>query len=289
MTADPTDHSDADETVDDESPETDADGAADVPPPSGRLRVAAIQHDIVWEDAEATRERLVPKVTDAVAAGAGLVVLAEMFPTGFSMDTATVCEPPEGPSTAWMSTLAEIHGVHLAGSIPTADPELEMPVNRLVVASPDGTVATYDKIHPFSYGTEGEHYQGGDTFLVTEIDGVRLAWFVCYDLRFADEFWTLGPEVDGFVIPANWPRQRREHWTSLLRARAIENLAYVVGVNRVGKDGNGLDHAGDSMIIDPFGEVIGAAAGVETMLLADLSAARVAQVRERYPFLDDRS
>ncbi len=256
---------------------------------SGHLRVAGIQHDIVWEDARATREHLVPKVNDAVAAGAGLVVVSEMFPTGFSMDTAKVCEPPMGPSTEWLMTLADIHGVHLAGSIPTNDPELDMPVNRLVLASPSGETVTYDKIHPFSYGTEGEHYQGGDSYLITEIDGVRLAWFICYDLRFADEFWRLGPEVDGFVIPANWPRPRREHWTTLLRARAIENLAYVVGVNRVGTDGSGLAYSGDSMIMDPFGDVVASAAGVETMLLADLSAERVAQVRDRYPFLNDRS
>ena len=111
--------------------------------------------------------------------------------------------------------------------------------------------------------------------------------FVCYDLRFADEFWALATEVDAYFVVANWPAKRRVHWSALLRARAIENQAYVVGVNRVGA-GGGLDYSGDSAIIDPLGEVLATGAGVETMLLADLDAAHVDATRGHFRFLQDR-
>ena len=120
------------------------------------------------------------------------------------------------------------------------------------------------------------------------VEGLRLGLFVCYDLRFADEFWAVAPATDCYVVVANWPAARRHHWRSLLVARAIENQAYVVGVNRVGVDGNGLEHAGDSMIVDPLGEVLASAAGGETVLVADVDPAVVAGVRARFPFLADR-
>jgi predicted amidohydrolase len=120
-----------------------------------------------------------------------------------------------------------------------------------------------------------------------DIDGVRCSFFVCYDLRFADEFWTLAQQTDCYVLPANWPAARREHWMALLRARAIENQAYVVGVNRVG-DGGRLHYSGDSMIVDPFGEVVAQAGATETTITADIDPARVESVRTEYPFLQDR-
>ena len=119
------------------------------------------------------------------------------------------------------------------------------------------------------------------------IAGFRFGLFICYDLRFADEFWALAPEVDAYLVVANWPETRRQHWKSLLAARAIENQAYVVGVNRVGEGGS-LRYTGDSAILDPMGEVLAGAAGQETMLLADLDAAEVARVRATLPFLKDR-
>ena len=146
----------------------------------------------------------------------------------------------------------------------------------------------YRKIHPFSYSGEHERYQAGDVFLSLDVDGVRCSFFVCYDLRFADEFWQLAPGTDCYVVPANWPAARREHWRALLLARAIENQAYVVGVNRVGRGGR-LDYAGDSMIVGPFGELLadGAHAG-ESVLVADVDPAHVTSVCAEFPFLADR-
>ena len=156
-----------------------------------------------------------------------------------------------------------------------------------MLAAPDGSTHRYAKIHPFTYGREHEHYSAGDEFLTVDIEGTRCSFFVCYDLRFADEFWALAPQTDCYVVPANWPASRREHWMALLRARAIENQAYVVGVNRVGEGGR-LHYSGDSLIVDPFGEIVAEAADTETIITADVDPGRVRAVRSEYPFLQDR-
>ncbi len=252
------------------------------------MKVAAVQHDICWEAPRETVAHVAPLIAAAAAAGARLVVLTEMFSTGFTMASERVAEAPDGQSTSFLAEQAASHGVWIAASVPTADPSLPRPVNRLVVAGPNGEHHRYDKIHPFSFAGEHEHYAAGTSFLTFDIEGLRVSGFVCYDLRFADEWWAVAPVTDCYLVVANWPAVRRHHWQSLLVARAIENQAYVVGVNRVGTDGSGLEYAGDSMIIDPMGEVLASAAGVETILTADVDPGVVAAVRERFPFLADR-
>jgi predicted amidohydrolase len=227
-------------------------------------------------------------IAGAAASGARLVVLTEMFATGFSMAAAQTAEPPDGPSAAFLRDQAMTHGVWLTASIPTQDPARDKPVNRLVLAGPDGTARHYDKIHPFTYCGEHEVYGAGSSFLTVDVEGLRCSFFVCYDLRFADEFWALATTTDCYVVVANWPAARRVHWRALLPARAIENQAFVIGVNRVGDDGNGVAHAGDSMIVDPLGEVLASAAGAEAVLVADVDPSRVTTARARYPFLQDR-
>jgi predicted amidohydrolase len=254
---------------------------------SAVVKIAAIQHDIVWEDPPANFARLAPMIEKAAADGARLVVCTEMYATGFSMKTERIAEPPDGPSVHFLVEQARTHGVWCCGSVPELVPGHEHPYNQLVVAAPDGVVHRYAKIHPFRYGREHLHYDAGDAFLTVTIDDVRCSFFVCYDLRFADEFWSLARDTDCYVVPANWPAGRREHWMTLLAARAIENQAYVVGVNRVGRGGN-LDYAGDSMIVGPFGEVCAQAGDEESVLTADIDPARVAEVRREYPFIDDR-
>ncbi len=258
---------------------------------SGDLRIAAVQHDIVWNDRDANFERLAPMVRSAAGSGAGLVLLTETFSTGFVTDDVDVGEPEGGPSATFLADQAREHGVWVGGSCPEipagADVEDRRPSNSFVLAAPDGAVHRYRKIHPFSYGGEEKYFRPGTEFTTVDVEGLRVSLFVCYDLRFADEFWALARDTDVFLVPANWPEKRRLAWTTLLQARAIENQAYVVGVNRVG-DGNGIDYAGDSRIVDPLGEVLAAGAGGETILLADVEPAVVAQTRRRYPFLADR-
>ena len=129
--------------------------------------------------------------------------------------------------------------------------------------------------------------RAGTEFVTVAVGGVRLSLFVCYDLRFSDEFWGLAPDTDAYLVVANWPAKRRLHWSTLLRARAIENQAYVVGVNRVGS-GGGLDYSGDSAIIDPLGEILATGAGGETILFADIDTDHVASTRDHFRFLQDR-
>jgi predicted amidohydrolase len=249
--------------------------------------VAGVQHDIVWEDPAANFAHLAPMIAHAARDGARLVVCAEMFSTGFSMKTDRVAEPVDGASVQFLIEQAREHEVWLCASLPERAAPGDRPFNQLVLASPTGVAHRYAKIHPFGYGREDEHYASGDRFLTVDIDGLRCSFFVCYDLRFADEFWALAHDTDCYVIPANWPDTRREHWMALLRARAIENQAYVVGVNRVG-DGGRLHYSGDSMIIDPMGEVLASGGNTEQIITADVDAARVKQVRAEFPFLQDR-
>jgi len=251
------------------------------------MKIAAVQHDVAWEDRDATLARLEPQLNAAAGTGARLVVLTEMFPTGFSMEPERVAEPEGGPSTEFLRTQAADLGVWLAGSVPIKPDGGGRPVNRLLLTGPGGELHHYDKIHPFTYSGEHEHYAAGTRRVTVDIEGVRVTPFVCYDLRFADEFWQLAHDTDVYVVPANWPAARRLHWQTLLQARAIENLAYVVGCNRVGS-GGGLDYAGDSRVVDPLGELLSTAAGDETTLLATIDPERVAQVRGRFGFLDDR-
>ncbi len=252
------------------------------------MLVAAVQHDIVWEDREANLSRLAPKVAAAAAAGAKLVVLTEMFSTGFSMNTARTAEPVMGPSATWLGEQARKHDVWTCASIPTRTEKGDRPVNRLHLISPGGALHTYDKIHTFSYAGESEHFARGAQAITVDVGGLRVTPFVCFDLRFANRFWDKAEDTDCYVVPANWPTPRREHWQALLRARAIENQAYVVGVNRVGEAGDGLGHSGDSMVVDPMGRVLASAAEEEALLVTSLDPERVAEVRSAFPFAADR-
>jgi predicted amidohydrolase len=251
------------------------------------MRIAAVQHDIVWEDRDANFARLAPWVAAAAGAGAELVLLTETFSTGFSM-TPGIGEPEGGPSARFLAGQAAEHGVWVGGTCPEIAADGELPYNSFVLAGPDGTTHRYRKLHPFTHAGEHERFRAGEKPTTVEIGGLRITPFICYDLRFANVFWDAAPATDVYLVPANWPSPRRHHWQTLLRARAIENQAYVVGVNRVGADGNGLEHLGDSRIISPMGELLATAAGVETMLLADVDAAEVAATREKFAFMPDR-
>ncbi len=255
------------------------------------VRVAAIQHDIVWHDRAANFDHLTPMIAGAVASGARVVLLSETFSTGFSFDTPGIAESKGGPSSRFLREMATTHGVWVGGSCPEiasdAPTDDQRPSNVFVLVAPDGTEHRYRKIHPFSHADEERYVRAGAEFVTVDIDGLRCSLFVCYDLRFADEFWALAHKSDAYFVVANWPAKRRLHWSTLLRARAIENQAYVVGVNRVGS-GGGLDYSGDSAIIDPLGEVLATGAGGETILLADLDPAYVASTRDHFRFLQDR-
>ncbi|HJQ03704.1 MAG TPA: nitrilase-related carbon-nitrogen hydrolase [Jatrophihabitans sp.] len=263
------------------------------------MKIAAVQHDIVWEDGPRTRAALLPQVAQATAAGARLIVLSEMYATGFSMNPSRIAEQPGGPNEQFLIEQARLHDVWVLASIaqwvdpgaPTdgtaAGESAPRAANVAVLAGPDGQLHRYRKIHPFSYAGEHHHYQAGADFLTVTVEDLRVSVFVCYDLRFADEFWAVAADTDLYLVVANWPEPRREHWQALLRARAIENQAYLLGCNRVGT-GDGSNYTGDSAIIDPMGRILVQASQGETVLVADVSPDEVKRVRDRFPFLADR-
>jgi predicted amidohydrolase len=239
---------------------------------NAHLRVTLVQTDLEWRDPSANRRRLAAHFR-GLAGHTDLILLPEMFSTGFCMDSEALAEPMDGPTVGWMREEAAATGCAIAGSLIVRDGDRRH--NRLVWARPDGTLAHYDKRHLFRMAGEHDHYAAGDARLVVEHRGWRICPMVCYDLRFPVWSRSRG-DYDLLLYVANWPARRAHAWNSLLRARAIENLSYVAGVNRIGRDGNGATYAGDSVVLDFLGQPISSEGGgdrVETAVL-DLESLR---------------
>lgn len=251
------------------------------------MRIAAIQHDITWEDRDANFGHLAPLIASAAGAGARLALCTEMFSTGFSNNIDAIAEPVGGPSSQFLVEQARTNDMWVGGSCPEVADGEDRPHNSFVLAGPDGTVHRYRKIHPFTFAGEDRYFQAGTDLVTVDIEGLRVTMFVCYDLRFADDWWQVARQTDVYLCPSNWPEARRTPWMALTQARAIENQAYVVACNRVG-DGNGLPYSGDSRIVDPVGELLATGSRQETIVLAEVSAGHVAETRDRFRFLQDR-
>lgn len=243
------------------------------------LHLALIQTDLAWQDPVVNRAAFEPLLQQA--RGANLVLLPEMFTTGFSMQSAELAEPEGGPSSHWLLDQARQLDAVVAGSliIQAADGSYR---NRFLWARPDGSLAWYDKRHLFRMAGEHKHFAAGDEQLVLELNGWRVRPLVCYDLRFP--VWSRDAGgTDLLLYTANWPAARRQHWNRLLPARAIENLCYVAAVNRIGEDGKGHAYSGDTQVLDFQGEALlnaGAASGV---FCVTLNEAALTGYRERFP------
>lgn len=251
------------------------------------MKVAVIQTDTVWADRDANFAQIAPLVSTTAENGATFVLLTEMFSTGFVVDRSDIGESEGGPSSQFLTKMALQHNIWIGGSCPEVTNDDLRPFNSFVLVSPQGKQHRYHKIHPFTYGGEDIYFRAGSEFVTVDVEGIRVTLFVCYDLRFADEFWKTASGTDVFLVPGNWPASRREHWMSLLRARAIENQSFVIGCNRVGS-GGGLTYAGDSRVINPIGEVIAEANDEPGILYAEISAEEVQTVRTSFPFMQDR-
>lgn len=251
------------------------------------LRVALMQVPLVWEDAQANREALA-EFLEPLVGEVDLIVLPEMFTTGFTMQPDGLEEEPQGPTLQWMQTWAARTGAMLMGSLIVRDQGHFR--NRLLMVRPDGSADHYDKRHLFRMAGEHESYTGGQKRQLVEWKGWRICPQVCYDLRFP--VWSrnrLGTE-DGYdllVYVANWPERRVSHWKTLLQARAIENQSYVIGVNRVGEDGNGIAYSGDSAVVDALGKVLCTATDQIQVLRAVLHRESQDQYREKFPAWKD--
>jgi predicted amidohydrolase len=249
------------------------------------LNFTLIQADLKWEDKNANLKLFEQKIKDIPQAQ--IVILPEMFSTGFSMQPKKLAEPSDGQTIAWMKKMAAEKKIILTGSIIIE--ENGKYYNRLVWMLPDGQYGYYNKRHLFAYGEEDRHYTAGTQRLIASVNGWKINLMVCYDLRFP--VWSRQQfdedqqfEYDVLVYVANWPERRNTAWKSLLRARAIENQCYVIGVNRVGKDGNDMYHSGDSMVVDPLGEILYEKAHEEDVYTIGLSKDHLDKVREKFPF-----
>lgn len=246
------------------------------------LAISVLQQPLVWMDGEANLQHFDRLLAPLV--GQDLIILPEMFTTGFAMEAAGH-SLPEAQVVAWLAQWARRSGAMIGGS--AAVGTAAGAVNRFLLVQPDGQVHRYDKRHLFRMADEQLHYQAGDQRLVVTWRGWRILPLVCYDLRFP--VWSRNrQDYDLAVYVANWPAARAAHWQTLLAARAIENQAYVAGCNRVGSDGNGHQYRGDSLILDGQGQVLARAEpGQPACLQARLSLDDLHQYRSAFPAWQD--
>ena len=252
------------------------------------LSVTVIQTHLHWKDKAANLRMLEEKI-NAIPQQTEVVILPEMFSTGFSMRPQALAEKMEGNTVAWMKALAARKKIILTGSIIIE--ENGQYFNRLIWMLPDGNYGYYNKRHLFAYASENEQYTAGHNRLIASVKGWKINLQICYDLRFP--VWVRQkseaglPEYDLIIYVANWPESRNHAWRTLLRARAIENQCFVAGVNRVGNDGNGIYYSGDSTIVDPLGEVLYEQAHKEDVHTTVLQKEKLEAVRKQFPFWKD--
>ena len=244
------------------------------------LKVTLIQSELVWEDISSNLTGF-DNTINAVEEDTHLIILPEMFSTGFTMNAAALAQDMKGSAVKWIKEKSAEKTVDILGSIIAEDGGKFF--NRLVWAKPDGEIFTYDKKHLFRMAGEEKIYSAGSKNITVELNGWKIRPFICYDLRFP--VWTrnVKNQFDAAIFIANWPERRSAHWKALLQARAIENQCYVIGVNRVGTDGNGLTYSGDSSIIDPWGTVIFQKSNQTCIHTAELSYDVLKTSRKDFP------
>lgn len=251
------------------------------------MKISLLQWDTVWEDPGANFDvvrRLLEQTCEQDQPD--LVCLPELFATGFTMNVENLSEPPEGPTHQFLQKMANEHNIYLQGS--TLQQAGNRGKNMVYIFSPDGEeIAQYAKIHPFSFADEDRYYEPGDEVVTVDILDFTVCPVICYDLRFPSMFQkAVQAGADLFLVPANWPTPRLDHWETLLKARAIENQSYVAAANRTGS-GNDLDYPGHSMLVDPWGEVIDVLPEDDRCLTGQVNKSRLEEVRNSYPFLQD--
>jgi len=252
------------------------------------LTITIIQSNLLWEEKSANLQMFEKKIS-GIDEKTEIVVLPEMFSTGFSMQPELLAETMEGETVQWMKKVSRANNIILTGSIIIEEDRKYF--NRLVWMLPNGQYGQYDKRHLFAYTEEDKHYNPGNKRLIASVKGWKMNLQVCYDLRFP--VWARqhakekNPEYDVLIYVANWPERRSHAWKTLLCARAIENQCYVIGVNRVGSDGNNIYHSGNSLVIDPLGQVLYHMADEEDIFTITLQKEKLEEVREKFPFWKD--
>jgi len=251
---------------------------------SSTLSITLIQTEIFWEDKAANIAQYT-RLIEGIVGQKEIVVLPEMFSTGFSMAPEKLAENMAGETIQWMTEMARKHRIILTGSLIIE--EEGKYYNRLVWMQPDGQFYHYDKRHLFGYGKEDEHYAAGDKKLIVQVKGWKICPLICYDLRFPVWARNSGGEYDVLLYVANWPARRSLAWKTLLQARAIENQAYTIGVNRVGEDGAGIIYSGDSVVFGPLGEAVLPAVNEAGCYTIVLGKDPITEARTQFSFLKD--
>lgn len=259
------------------------------------LTITIIQSDLHWKDKEANLAMFEEKI-NSIKERTEIVVLPEMFSTGFVIQPDELAETMEGSTVQWMKRVAAKKKVILTGSViikeTTAGSDPMRYYNRLIWMLPNGEYGYYDKRHRFAFAGEDQNYTAGNKRLIASVKGWKVNLLVCYDLRFP--VWSRQSaeneelEYDLLIYVANWPERRNHAWKTLLQARAIENQCYVIGLNRVGKDGTDLYHSGDSMVVDALGDVLYQRKDDEDIFTITLDKTHLQTVREKFPFWKDR-
>ena len=247
------------------------------------LNVALVQTTLAWENPKANRTHIEDKVSSITA---DLIVLPEMFSSGFTMNASEVAETMNGETITWLKALSKTKNAAIVGSLVIK--ENENYYNRLVFVEPNGTLTTYDKRHTFTLAGEHKMYTAGTKKIIIDYKGFKICPLVCYDLRFP--VWARNSEdYDLLIYVANWPKVRIAAWDALLKARAIENMSYCIGVNRVGLDGNNYEYSGHSAAYDVLGNRMDSIPeSIETMEVITLEKSHITKYRERLGFLKDR-
>ena len=244
------------------------------------LKVTLIQTELIWEDVELNIAGFDHQI-DGMNQDTDLIILPEMFTTGFTMNAENLAQGMNGDSIHWLQEKSRQKNADIVGSVIIKEGNKFF--NRLLWAKPNGELCAYDKKHLFRMAGEEKVYHPGDKHITVELRGWKVRPFICYDLRFPVWTQNIANHYDMAIFVANWPENRSSHWKVLLQARAIENQCYVIGVNRVGKDGNGLSFSGDSSIIDPFGKILFQKSFDPCTHTATLSYSDLLEYRESFP------
>jgi omega-amidase len=268
------------------------------------LTITIIQSHLHWEDKSANLSLFEEKI-NSIKNNTEIVVLPEMFSTGFSMEPDKLAETMEGETVQWMKRMAKQKKIILTGSVIIKETDTDQDAesvptryyNRLIWMLPNGEYGYYDKRHRFAFAGEDRYYTSGNKRLIASVKGWKINLLVCYDLRFpvwARQAPSLNekgeydqPEYDLLIYVANWPERRIHAWKTLLTARAIENQCYVAGANRLGDDNNGFHYSGESMVVDPLGETLYYKKDVEDIFTITIDKSHLQQVREKFPFWKD--
>jgi omega-amidase len=252
------------------------------------VKAALSQINTAWEDRRKNYEKAYTFAKKAADDKCDLIVFPEMFNTGFSMNLSAIADEDIGETTSLLSGIAKNNNINLIAGFPIKSPAEDKGRNMAVVYDRKGMlVATYTKMHPFCLAGEEKHYVAGDSVTVVDIDGMPSSVFICYDLRFPEIFRRVAKKVKAIFVIANWPALRDDHWEALLKARAIENQCFMIGVNRTGTDANGISYSGSSCIFGPMGELACSANETDEYIVCDFDPAKVDEVRTQYPFLRD--